>query len=244
MFKKKGIYSIWNKENSKIYIGSAVDINGRIKQHKKELKEKKHHSISLQKDWDIYGGESFSFDILEEVYDPENKQLAAREQFWIDEFDSYESGYNENPIASRPHTYTDHERALLNEERVIERLTGSYEQNYVHRIREQHYNLDEEEQIAWEKEFKLVAERYKKNKRAATLTVGIIVVVLLRINLVFLLFAALPLFILWGAIGFKNEEEYSKLKGKEPRLLAEKEGQEKIDEERQKRRRPWRPLGF
>jgi len=43
-----GIYKIRNKQNNKVYIGSAVDIKKRWRDHKWNLKENKHHNPHLQ----------------------------------------------------------------------------------------------------------------------------------------------------------------------------------------------------
>lgn len=86
-----GIYKIKNVINNKSYIGSSININNRIKQHKESLLKGKHHSIKLQRSYDKYGVNNFKFEIIEEV---PNENLIDREQHYINLFDSYNNGYN------------------------------------------------------------------------------------------------------------------------------------------------------
>jgi len=99
---KSGIYLIKNIKNNKVYIGSAVNIDKRWSQHKHYLKEGKHHSEHLQKAWNKYGEQSFTFDIIEEVSNPEH--LLAYEQVYLDYYKSYEDdrGYNICKVAGSP----------------------------------------------------------------------------------------------------------------------------------------------
>jgi group I intron endonuclease len=91
---KSGIYLIKNIVNNKVYVGSAVNVDKRWKEHKRFLKLGKHHSFHLQSAWDKYGKQSFTFDILEEVANPVH--LLAYEQVYLDYYKSFErdKGYN------------------------------------------------------------------------------------------------------------------------------------------------------
>jgi group I intron endonuclease len=91
---KSGIYLIKNIVNNKVYVGSAVNINNRWREHKHRLKKGKHHSKHLQCAWDKYGEENFKFEIIEEVQNP--LHLLAYEQVYLDYYKSYEDdrGYN------------------------------------------------------------------------------------------------------------------------------------------------------
>ena len=91
---KSGIYLIKNIVNNKVYVGSAVNVDKRWSQHKNHLKRGKHHSCHLQSAWDKYGEQTFTFDILELVSNPEH--LLAYEQVYLDYYKSYENdrGYN------------------------------------------------------------------------------------------------------------------------------------------------------
>lgn len=82
--KTSGIYKIINKIDGKYYIGSSHDIlgkTGRFNRHIKDLMNKKHHSIFLQRAWDKYGRENFEFIIIENI---ENKiDLLSKEQYYL-----------------------------------------------------------------------------------------------------------------------------------------------------------------
>jgi group I intron endonuclease len=80
---KSGIYKIFNIKNDEIYIGSAVNLKNRWNKHKWALKNKKHHSIILQRAFDKYGIDFFKFEIIEYV---EVNSLIGREQYWIDKY--------------------------------------------------------------------------------------------------------------------------------------------------------------
>lgn len=62
---KAGIYLIRNKETNRCYYGSSTHINKRFQIHKQHLNENKHHNKNLQNDWNLYGKETFSFEIIE-----------------------------------------------------------------------------------------------------------------------------------------------------------------------------------
>ena len=55
---KSGIYKIQSKcKPDRIYIGSAINIEGRKRAHFSRLKHGYHHSIKLQRHYDKYGYE-------------------------------------------------------------------------------------------------------------------------------------------------------------------------------------------
>ena len=75
-----GIYCIENIKNDMCYVGKAVDINKRFKEHKWALKQGIHFNSYLQRAWDKYGEESFKFYILERAA---IEILCHREIHWI-----------------------------------------------------------------------------------------------------------------------------------------------------------------
>lgn len=94
-----GIYKITNTETSKVYVGSSKNIEIRIRSHFSNLKNKKHHSVKLQRAYDKYGLSNFSHQVLELC---EIEDLFVREQHWIDSLDSYHSGYNASESSIYP----------------------------------------------------------------------------------------------------------------------------------------------
>lgn len=95
-----GIYKILNKENNKIYVGSASCLARRFSDHKCFLKKNSHKNKHLQNAWNKYGEKSFEFIVIE--YLPKEKNiLLEREQYFLDLYKSYdrEIGYNIEKIA-------------------------------------------------------------------------------------------------------------------------------------------------
>ncbi len=98
-YRISGIYGIINKVDSKIYIGSAVDLYSRYHGHLHHLKNNNHRNKHLQHAWNKFGQSNFNFVILSIVKDVSN--LVAIEQVFMNVFYSWNrsSGYNLDPIA-------------------------------------------------------------------------------------------------------------------------------------------------
>lgn len=79
-----GIYIIRNTINNKIYIGSSIDIQKRWNTHKRDLMKNIHHSIILQRAYNKYGENNFSYEIIENISNRDI--LISREQIWLDFF--------------------------------------------------------------------------------------------------------------------------------------------------------------
>jgi len=88
-----GIYKIINTIDSKVYIGSSIEIDVRLKKHKYMLKANNHHNTHLQNAVNRDGLDKFKFEIIEFC---DKNILSDRENFYIDLFDSLNSllGYN------------------------------------------------------------------------------------------------------------------------------------------------------
>jgi group I intron endonuclease len=74
------IYRIYCAPSDKSYVGSTEDSHKRFGAHRRMLITGKHHSISLQRAWDKYGEDAFTFEVLEDVT-PD--QLLEREKVWF-----------------------------------------------------------------------------------------------------------------------------------------------------------------
>ena len=61
---RSGIYTITCTPSGRSYIGSAKDFAARWWQHRRALRDGKHHSIALQRAWNRYGEEEFVFSRL------------------------------------------------------------------------------------------------------------------------------------------------------------------------------------
>jgi|APGre2960657373_1045057.scaffolds.fasta_scaffold46496_1 group I intron endonuclease len=93
-----GVYRIKNTVNGKLYIGSSVNCKRRIVQHKNALRNGRHHSRYLQREWNKSGEDTFAFDIIETCA---SEHVRAVEQVFIEYFESANAqhGYNMCPVA-------------------------------------------------------------------------------------------------------------------------------------------------
>lgn len=101
--KTTGVYLIGFVGSDKKYIGSASctiyksdGFNGRWRNHISKFRKNKHTSPYLQNAFNKYGEENMFFEILVECR-PEF--CLEQEQFYIDKYDSFRSGYNIRPKA-------------------------------------------------------------------------------------------------------------------------------------------------
>lgn len=80
-----GIYKITNKQNGKVYIGQAIDLERRIREHRQARKQTIDNYIN------VLGVDNFDFEIIEECREEE---LDEKEQYYIQFYDSVNNGYN------------------------------------------------------------------------------------------------------------------------------------------------------
>ena len=94
-----GIYGIIHISSKKIYVGSALNIKKRWREHRHYLRLNKHINRYLQNAWNKHGENSFEFVILEKI--KKSNSLIKREQCWLDDIRPYErkNGYNIAAIA-------------------------------------------------------------------------------------------------------------------------------------------------
>lgn len=93
-----GVYKLTNLLNQKSYIGQAVDVGSRWKDHIKaglgiDTPNNKLYTAMLKD-----GVENFSFELLEEC---ERSELNNRETYWIEFYKTQEFGYNMTKGGSR-----------------------------------------------------------------------------------------------------------------------------------------------
>jgi hypothetical protein len=96
---KPAIYKIVNADNSKLYVGSCVGHYLRKGQHWYKLRKGTHDNNHLQSAWNMYGEDSFVFEVIE--YVDNVNELIEREQYWIDSLKvcNRTKGYNKAPRA-------------------------------------------------------------------------------------------------------------------------------------------------
>ena len=95
--KKPGIYKITNTITNESYIGKSSNIEKRFESHKQDLEDGTHHNKGLQEDYDLAKSlnpdyEIFTYDIIKEIDD--EKDLNKEEMYWINEYNTFERGYN------------------------------------------------------------------------------------------------------------------------------------------------------
>lgn len=90
--KVTGIYKITNTENQMCYVGQAVDVAERWRQHiKRALGAEPATRNKLYPIMGALGPENFTFEIVEEC---DRKDLDKQEDFWQDYFKAKEFGYS------------------------------------------------------------------------------------------------------------------------------------------------------
>ena len=86
------IYLITNDINSKVYVGQTIQsLNKRFNGHCCYSKSDKSNNMYIKRAIHKYGRDKFHISLLEEC---PTEELNNREKYWIDFYESYNSGYN------------------------------------------------------------------------------------------------------------------------------------------------------
>lgn len=109
-----GIYKIQNKINGKIYIGQSNDIERRFQEHKTKGSSSR---IPLDVEIQKYGKDNFSYEVIEET---SIERLNEAEEFWIQNFNSIENGYNCSKGGNQHSIGENNGRSKLTEKDVVE----------------------------------------------------------------------------------------------------------------------------
>lgn len=118
-----GIYSIKNKVNGKIYIGSSNNIQKRARKHL-QLLRKGNHSQHLQNAWNLYGENNFEILVLALCsYSSGRENLIALEQKFLDDCRPFhgENGYNSSIEAKRC-VHTNQSKEKLKQSNIGEKI--------------------------------------------------------------------------------------------------------------------------
>lgn len=81
-----GVYAICNEVDGRCYYGSSINMNKRLSVHKSSLRGGYHCNAHLQRAWNKYGEDAFSFNSVEVT---DESSLDERESFWIKNNKSY-----------------------------------------------------------------------------------------------------------------------------------------------------------
>ena len=89
------IYYIECKSNKKKYVGRTRKPRNRQINHFNALRGNRHCNAELQKDFNLYGEDDFSFVIVDTA---ENNVFARKqkERFWMEKFKTYNPNYGYN----------------------------------------------------------------------------------------------------------------------------------------------------
>jgi len=83
------IYRILNNVTGYCYIGCSKNLKSRWKEHKRQLQQGRHHNIHLQRAWNKYKEESFTWEILLECISEKTMFLEEKQII-----ESIENTYN------------------------------------------------------------------------------------------------------------------------------------------------------
>lgn len=102
-----GVYRVRNLVNWKIFIDSGLNIHGKMNGCKFQLVHGSHLNKTLQEDFNTFGVDRFSFEILdllepkEETGTDYRDDLKMLEEMWIEKLQPYdESGYHKRKLNS------------------------------------------------------------------------------------------------------------------------------------------------
>ena len=99
--KPSGVFQIENLANGKVLLGSSLNLEGPLNKHRFMLKINSHPNQELQKDWNEFGPDQFSFDILEIIPSKDDPnfnlkdELTLLEEIWLEKLQPFGArGYN------------------------------------------------------------------------------------------------------------------------------------------------------
>lgn len=95
-----GIYKIENDVTHKVYIGQSIHLTTRYNEHLCALRRGVHYLKVLQDEFNEYGENHFSFNVLEEC---SVTDLDDRETYWLDAYGGYQSDTVYNKVNGGRH---------------------------------------------------------------------------------------------------------------------------------------------
>lgn len=118
-----GIYRIVNLISGDFYIGSSKDIERRWSEHKRKLNIRKHQNVILQRAWDKYGENNFSFEVVETC---SLENLLVLENHYL----SKNPKYNIVKVAKGGDTISNNPNRDLIIEKISKKSSGKNNPNY------------------------------------------------------------------------------------------------------------------
>jgi group I intron endonuclease len=103
--RQAGIFQIKNNRTGKVLLGSSTNLHGPLNKHRFMLSVGHHDNAALQNDWNSFGADAFTFEILEIVKPSDDPafcledELTLLEQIWLEKLQPFgERGYNQGPL--------------------------------------------------------------------------------------------------------------------------------------------------
>jgi hypothetical protein len=100
-----GVFLIRNMINDKVFVCVGLDLLGIINSNKFQLAAGVHRNKQLQSEWNEFGGESFAFEILDQLEpradasDDGRKDLSFLEELWLEKLLPFGArGYNKQKL--------------------------------------------------------------------------------------------------------------------------------------------------
>lgn len=110
-----GIYALSYNNYNHVYIGQSIDITHRIGKHISLLKHSKHYNYKLTELYQQYGIPTVN---IVEVCNI--SELNTKENYWIQEFDSFNNGINLRTIELTSNKGPEHSQAKFTEQQIID----------------------------------------------------------------------------------------------------------------------------
>lgn len=130
-----GIYKI-SFGSSKCYVGSSVNLTKRKQDHKSRLKHETSNCVGLQRAFNKYGIDAFTFEVIEYC---SIEKLRIREMHHILEYNSVNDGYNialdtSIPMLGRKHSEKTKKLMSLNSKRLKTNLGRKFSKEHLQRM--------------------------------------------------------------------------------------------------------------
>ena len=100
-----GVYSVTNKKNGKVFIGSSMNVNNIFNRISFQLKLGSYTNEELQKDYNLMGEAAFSFKVMDylkpadEIGYDYKTDLQVLEELWLKKLQPYgAAGYNTKKV--------------------------------------------------------------------------------------------------------------------------------------------------
>ena len=78
-----GVFRVRNNVSMKSFVGSSPNLPGMLNRQRFQLERGSHPDVDLQKDWDAFGSDAFTFEILDEIEPSDEPGYDASEDLHV-----------------------------------------------------------------------------------------------------------------------------------------------------------------